>query len=53
MIQITAVENKVLIRSYTIILTMSGTGIPRVQLKEIVPSIEKEPRISRRFRLGR
>lgn len=39
-IQITAVENKVLFRSYRIILKKSGTRIPRVELEEIGPSID-------------
>jgi ribosome production factor 2 len=37
-LQFTAVENKVLLRSYRIILKKSGTRIPRVELKEIGPS---------------
>lgn len=39
-IQITSVENKVLFRSYRIILKKSGTRIPRVELEEIGPSID-------------
>jgi len=39
-IQITAVEKKVLFRSYRIILKKSGTRIPRVELEEIGPSID-------------
>ena len=35
-----AVEDKVLFRSYRIILKKSGTRIPRVELEEIGPSID-------------
>jgi hypothetical protein len=39
-LQFTAVENKVLLRSYRIILKKSGTRIPRVELEEIGPSVD-------------
>jgi len=39
-LQFTAVDNKVLLRSYRIILKKSGTRIPRVELEEIGPSVD-------------
>merc|ERR1712183_450512 len=39
-LQFTAVDNKVLLRSYRIILKKSGTRIPRVELEEIGPSMD-------------
>merc|ERR1711915_220158 len=39
-LQFTAVEKKVLFRSYRILLKKSGTRIPRVELEEIGPSID-------------
>jgi len=39
-LQFTAVENKVLFRSYKISLKKSGTRIPRVELEEIGPSVD-------------
>eukprot|EP00092_Neocalanus_flemingeri_P029855 GFUD01032413.1.p1 GENE.GFUD01032413.1~~GFUD01032413.1.p1 ORF type:complete len:324 (-),score=99.84 GFUD01032413.1:89-1060(-) len=38
--QFTAVDSKVLMRSYKIILKKSGTRLPRVELEEIGPSID-------------
>jgi len=39
-LQFTSVDNKVLLRSYRIILKKSGTRLPRVELEEIGPSVD-------------
>jgi len=39
-LQFTSVDNKVLFRSYRVILKKSGTRLPRVELEEIGPSID-------------
>jgi len=39
-IQFVAIENKVYMRSYKMLLKKSGTKVPRIELEEIGPSIE-------------
>jgi len=39
-LQFTAVDNKILMRSYKMIMKKSGTRVPRIELEEIGPRIE-------------